>query len=312
MGARVVGARVGGRLGEAFDIRRGYDMLLLNTHEGRGHTATINANAELPLGFGASLGYSHQNVTELSPANSSRSVSNYGLAAVVDPNNPDAAASNYQRAHRVISSIRFSRALIADIVGKDGAWKDAKTTLGVFIESRSGQPYSYTFGDSARGDDLAQLFGEEREFARRNRQLFYVPDGSGDDVILQGIDSTEFFRFLNESGLSKYAGKIIPRNAFASQWIHRVDLRFGQEFPGLIEGNKAKFFVDVQNIGNMLNSNWGEVKQVPFPFTVPVVDVDVDPITGRYIYSNLRTDDPETVNVGRSLWRVQINFMVSF
>jgi len=297
--------------GTVFDTRRGYDMLLSNTDKGRGHTASVTVKKPLPFGFYLYGGYSYQNVTEVSPATSSRSVSNYGLAAVSDPNDPEASRSNYERRHRLVGAIQFRRALLADLVGSQGVWRGLDTSLGLFLEARSGQPFSYTFGDSAGGDDLARLFGEEREFARRNRQLFYVPNG-GDDVILDGIEPNEFVDFLRRSGLAKYRGQIVPRNAFTSQWYKRIDLRFAQEVPGVLPNQKGKVFVDIQNLGNLLNSKWGEEQSVPFPFTVPVVDVAVDPASGRYVYSNLRTQDPERVNVLTSLWRIQLNFMLQF
>ncbi len=311
-----IGTTVDGRPyydSDAFNPRRGYDMLLTNTGLGRGHTASVSVTQTFPLGFSLFAAYSHQNVVELSPATSSRSVSNYGQAAVVDPNNPEVARSNYERAHRVIASASYQHPLIADILGHtNGVWRKANSTLGIFLETRSGQPYSYTYGDSARGSALASLFGEEREFARRNRQLFYVPKGDGSDVILDGIDPAEFNQFLAATGLDKYRGEIVSRNAFTSQWISRLDLRLGQEIPTYVGEQKVRLFVDIQNVGNLLNSKWGTVKQVGFPYTVPVVDVAVDPATGRYIYSNLRTEDPERLNVLASLWRIQINAMYSF
>lgn len=294
-----------------FDTRRGYDMLLTNTSKGRSHTLSVSATKPLPLGFSVYGGYAYQDVTEVNPATSSRSVSNYGQVAVGDPNDPDVARSNYERRHRLVGALRYSRPLLDDLFG--GARLDGLATeLGVFVEARSGQPYSYTFGDSAGGDDLAALFGEDREFARRNRQLFYVPRGDGSDVILDGIDPERFDRFLAESGLDRYRGRIVPRNAFTSQWYERIDLRFAQELPGFARGNKARLMVDVQNLGNLLSPRWGRLQQTPFPYTVPVVDVAVDPATGRYIYRNLRTEEPEQRVFAASLWRVQMGLMVEF
>jgi outer membrane receptor for ferrienterochelin and colicin len=297
--------------GVAFDPRRGYDMLLTNTPKGRSDTVSLSATKPLPLGFTVHGAYAYQNVTEVSPATSSRSVSNYGQAAVADPNDPDAARSSYERRHRLIGSLRYARPLLHDIFG-GAALEALSTDLSVFAELRSGQPYSYTFGDSAGGDDLASLFGEEREFARRNRQLFYVPRGDGSDVILDGIDEAAFDRFLADSGLDRYRGRIAPRNAFTSEWYKRVDLRFAQELPVGVRGHKARLFVDVQNLGNLLNRRWGRLEQVPFPQVVPAVDVSVDAATGRYVYSNLRTEAPQVPVLLASLWRIQLSLMYEF
>jgi hypothetical protein len=294
-----------------FDPRRGYDMLLTNTDRGYSHTASVSLQKAFPVGLAAFAAYAWQNVKEVSPASSSRSVSNYGLAAVVDPNRPDLATSNYERAHRIIGSLRFSRPLIADLAG-GGRWRDMTTTLALFMEARSGQPYSYTFGDSTGGDNLARLFGEDREFARRNRQQLYVPRGDGSDVVLEGIDRAEFDRFLARTGLDEYRGQIAPRNAFRGSWLNRIDLRFAQELPSAVTGQRARLFIDVENLGNLLNSEWGRVEQVPFPYLVPVVDVRFDEATEKYVYSKLRDSNPQRIDVLASVWRVQASLMYEF
>ena len=294
-----------------FNPRRGYDMLLTNTSQGRAHTASLSVAKPLPFGFSLYGAYAWQNVKELSPATSSRSVSNYGLAAVDDPQDPELATSNYERAHRIIGSVRYEHPLLATIFDSQSL-KHLSTSLAAFIEVRSGQPYSYTFGSSMGGGDLAALFGEDQEFARRNRELFYVPRGDGTDVTLVGIDEEEFEEFLDRTGLSEYRGEIAPRNAFRSPWYKRVDVRVAQDVPGFGDKQKGRLMLDIQNLGNLLNSKWGTLEQVPFPYVSSVVDVSYDPASGRYIYSNLRTDRAEQVSLLASLWRIQLTLMYEF
>jgi len=247
----------------------------------------------------------------VNPATSSRSVSNYGLAAVTDPNDPDAGISNYERKHRVTAALEFTRALVGDLTDS-APWKNMKTSFGMFVETRSGQPYSYTFADSNGGDNLARIFGEEREFARRNHQLFYVPRGDDSDVVLNGIDPADFEAFLKRTGLDKYRGQIVPKNSFHSPWFTKIDLRFAQDLPNPISGHRARFVIDIENVGNMLNDKWGRAESVPFPFLTPAVDVNYDAATGRYVYSNLRQDRPERVDVLASVWRASLGLIYDF
>jgi hypothetical protein len=297
--------------GASFNPTRGYDMMLTNTTQGRSHTASLSLAKPLPFGFSLYTAYAYQNVTELSPATSSRSVSNYGLAAVDDPEFPEVARSNYERRHRIVGSLRYEKPLLADIF-RDRSLEHLSSHLAVFVEMRSGAPYSYTFGDSAGGFELASLFGEEREFARRNRQLMYVPRGDGTDVTLDGITEEEFNDFLQQTGLADYRGQIAPRNAFTSPWYKRIDVRLAQDVPGVMAKQKGRLMFDIQNLGNMLNSKWGTLDQVPFPSIVPTVDVRYDAETQRYVYSNLRTQRPEQVSLLPSLWRVQLTLMYEF
>lgn len=290
------------RYANNYDTRRGFDMLLTNTTRGYGHVASVVLQKGFPFGLFVSGSYAYQDVWEVNPGTSSRSVSNYGLAAVVDPDHPALAVSNYERKHRLTAAVEFSRVLIPKL----------KTSAGLFVESRSGQPFSYTFADSNNGTTLARLFGEENEFARRNRQLFYVPKGDGTDVTLMGIDPAEFEDYLRRTGLDKYKGQIAPRNAFRSPWIHRFDLRFAQDLPNPIKGHRARAVVDIENVGNLLKKTWGRQQAVGFPFTVPAVEVSYDAATEKYVYQGLRTGSPYRVDTLASVWRMSLGIIYDF
>lgn len=295
-----------------FVTNRGFDMLLTNTTRGYGHVASVALSKGFPFGLFVSGSYAWQHVMEVTPGTSSRSVSNYGLAAVgFDPNHPGLAVSNYERKHRLTAAVEFTRAIVGDLT-KSRPWKDMKTSFGLFVESRSGQPFSYTFSDANFGTTLSRLFGEEREFARRNRQLFYVPKGDGSDVTLMGIEESDFNDYLRRTGLDKYRGQIAPRNAFRSPWIHRFDLRVSQDLPNPVKGHRARFVLDIENVGNFLNSRWGRQQSVPFPFLVPSVDVNYDAATNKYVYSNLRLPFGNRIDTLASVWRMSMGLIYDF
>ena len=293
-----------------FNANRGYDMLLTNTRRGYGHSLSLVLEKGFPFGLYVAGSYAYQDVHEENPANSSRSVSNYSLLAVTDPNNPDDAISNYQRKHRLTASIEFSHAIIGHFTD-DSLWKDLKTTFGLFAETRSGQPYSWVFADSNFGTNLAKTFGEDRSIASRDHQLFYVPKGDGSDVTLNGISDDDFNAFLAQTGLDKYRGQIAPRNAFESPWISRIDVRFAQDLPNPL-GHRARLMVDIENLGNLLNHNWGRQSTVPFPFMAPAVDVSYDPTTGKYVYANLRNPSATRVDIVSSVWRIALGLSYDF
>jgi Carboxypeptidase regulatory-like domain/TonB-dependent Receptor Plug Domain len=293
-----------------FNASRGYDMLLTNNHQGYGHSASVVLEKGFPFGLFVSGTYGYEHVMEVNPANSSRSVSNYSLLAVTDPNNPGLSVSNYEREHRFTGAVEFSRAIIGDITASR-SWKDLKTSFGLFAESRSGQPYSWTFSDANFGTNLAKIFGEERTFSANNHQLFYVPKGDGSDVILNGISQADFDAFLKSSGLDKYRGQIAPRNAFTSPWFNKIDVRFAQDLPNPL-GHRARFTVDIENFGNLLDHKWGRASIVPFPYMTPAVDVSYDAPSGKYIYSNLRNPSATVVDVFASVWRVSLGLMYDF
>jgi len=323
-----------------FNTARGFDLELTNTHHGYGHVASVMIDKAFPFGLYVAGSYAYQNVHEVSPATASVAASNYGQTAVVDPNNVGDGTSNYERAHRFTGAIEYSHSLIGYLT--DAApWKDMKTSFGMFVESRSGQPYSWTFGatenrnaagtgNNANGTKLGQIFGEDSTFSSRNRELIYVPTadevcvgvlGQTDlpgncKVVLSsaagGITVDQFNAFLKKTGLDKYRGQIAPRNAFHSPWFNKFDVRLAQDLPNPLSGHRARLMIDIENVGNLLNAKWGRAQSTPFPYVAPGVDLDYDRASNKYVYSNLRSTNPTTVDVLQSVWRMSIGLMYDF
>ena len=285
-----------------FNPFRGYDLLMTNTSKGFGHVASLKLDKSFQNGLSISGSYAWQRVQDINPGTSSQASSNYGLLAIhADPNNPELARSNYEREHRFLLTLNYDQTFFDNLL----------TTITLFAERRSGQPYSFTFGGDRT--ELARMFGESRDFAQRNRMLFYVPKGDGSDVIFgENIDEAAFNRFLAKYGLDKYRGQITPRNAFRSSWVDQIDLRLAQELPGFKDHHRARIMLDINNLPNLLNKKWGQVKQVGFPYMYSFVDVSYDAESGRYIYSNFDDGDPESVRLYQSIWKAQLSAVYEF
>jgi hypothetical protein len=325
-----------------FNAQRGYDMMLTNDDHGFGHVASVQVQKGFPFGLFVSGSYAYQDVEEINPGTSSRSVSNYGLTAVGDPNNPSDAVSNYERKHRLTAAIEYSHPIVSYFTDAS-PWKDMKTAIGMFVESRSGQPFSWSFGATENGRDafgtkLGRIFGEDTTFSTRNRELFYVPtaaqtcvgtpgvapadpacivvlsDGTamGSNTPTKAITPEQFNAFLAKTGLDKYRGQIVPRNAFHSPWFNRFDMRIAQDLPNPLTGHRARFVIDIENLGNLLDHNWGRAQAVPFPYIAPAVDLDYDRANNKYNYSNLKSTNPTTVDILQSVWRVSLGLMYDF
>jgi hypothetical protein len=325
-----------------YNTTRGVDMLLTNDDRGYGNVASVVVSKGFPFGLFVSGSYAYTNTQEVSPGTSSVSTSNYGIVAVTDPNRPDLAVSNYERRHRFTGALEYSDTLVARIMESitgekpESIWRGMKTSFGLFAESRSGQPYSWTFGATedvnpanmradANGTKLSRIFGEDASIASRGRELFYVPTDdqvcvntitAGCGVMLRGMSKEDFNTFLDRTGLSAYRGKIAPRNGFTGPRYNRMDIRLSQDLPNPLSGQRARFVVDIENFGNLLNSNWGLFRQVPFPFYTPAVDVSIDRPSGAYVYSRLRsanpTTGPGTADLLLSVWRVSLGLMYDF
>ena len=244
----------------------------------------------------------------MNPGTSSVAFSNWAGVATADVNNPGLATSNYEIKHSYKLRLSWTREL----------WEDNKSNVSLFMEHRSGLPYSFVYNMS--GSASMSTFGD----GASNRQLFYVPqvDSSGnvtltsDPIIAYatGFNMAAFNEYLKGVGLTDHAGKISPRNGFRSDDVTRFDLRLSQELPAFVpNGAKLKLFADFINFGNMLNDEWGVLEQVDFPYTAPIVGVAI--AGGKYTYSNFQPAVKTLSNSdapNRSLWQVKFGLRYAF
>jgi hypothetical protein len=241
---------------------------------------------------------------------SSVAFSNFANFSTSDPNNPELANSNYEVPHRFTLRAGVDFPIFGD---------DLFTKIDLFGVMSQSRPYSVVF------DDAGDLFGDTLD----NRHLMYIPTGAGDtNVIFEpGFDTAGFFGVVDALGLGKYAGGIVPRNAFQSDWYTQWDLRLEQELPGLFDGHKAAAFVIIDNIGNLINDKWGVIEQAGFPGRVALATVNetidcaqcapgsrLGP-NGEYIFTGFNNVDPETIQspiTAASVWQIRAGVRYEF
>ena len=278
------------------------DLLLTTTSEGGGFVGTLDISKTWRTDagrFDVSIGYGYQNVDDVNSGTSSTASSNWDNLATADINDPSLARTNYEIKHRFPLTLSWKKAFFAD----------AETAVGLFVERRSGQPYSYTFGNGSA------LFGDPRQ-ASRQRQLFYVPRDQNDVVLAGGLTWQALDAYVVANGLDKYRGEIAPRNAFFSRWTTIADMRISQEIPAFWRDAKGIVSVDIENIANLINSDWGRIEQVGFPYVAPVVNAS-GVVAGKYQYSPISGQTgPRDVSTStlavNSVWRIQLGVKFVF
>ena len=128
-----------------------------------------------------------------------------------------------------------------------------------------------------------------------------------------------FFAWAKNKGLNKYGGGIVPRNSLSSKWWTKFDLRISQEFPGFSENHRGLAFLVFENIGNMINDDWGVMYQQGFPRVQAVVDVDLIDINATpmdfsddvYQFNDFFQQSQSRVS-SASLWSVRVGLSYDF
>jgi hypothetical protein len=242
-------------------------IVLRNTSKGSAQQLTVALSKPLVENWGWSLGYTFTEATEFSPATSSQNSSNWNNSMVFNTNQPVGYDSRYAIRDRFTGTLQWQKALFGDNM----------TRFGMFYEGRSGRPFSYIYYNDFNGDSAG------------TNDLFYVPAGPGDVMWTGGVAMEQaFFDWMESSApeLQAYRGKVAPANRFRAGWTNTFDVRVSQEIPAFFKGHKAEIALDVMNIGNLLNKDWGLIEDYGFYSTRRVANyAGIDPATGKYIYN---------------------------
>ncbi|MGB5331025.1 MAG: hypothetical protein WBN05_00640, partial [Woeseiaceae bacterium] len=119
-----------------------------------------------------------------------------------------------------------------------------------------------------------------------------------------------FFQYLDSSGLSAYAGGIAPRNSFTSDWWTKFDVRIEQELPGFASEHRFAAFLVIENIGNLINDEWGVLYEADFPRYQSIVDADI--VGNQYEFNSFFTPDGQSRAADASLWEMRFGVTYRF
>ncbi|MEN8162559.1 MAG: carboxypeptidase regulatory-like domain-containing protein [Acidobacteriota bacterium] len=268
------------------------------TNTAGGEQTNVSFKIEKPFrdGFWGYVSYAWGDSNVVNEGTSSRAVSNWRYMETADPNNMTLSRSDYEVKHRFNASLsyRFNR---------DSAWS---TSVSAFYNHQSGRPFSvlaYSSGYSFNGDDY------------RYNDLFYVPASEG-EVVIQGGTWEDLNAFINMAGLNKYRGQIAPRNASVGPWRTDLDIKVAQNIP--VGYGELELSLDIANFLNLLDSESGHVRYVPFGNVQAVRYAGEQADTGLPIYQlRYAVSNPEEYPIFeldqvRSRWRAKIGLRWSF
>ena len=219
-----------------------------------------------------SLGYTNTDMDELRSYNRFVQFETLVFDPGTDVNNPDYGPSRYEVPHRVTGTLTWQKELFSENM----------STIGLVYAGRSGRHFSYVFGSAGTPTFGGNQFVDfDSEGDNPGSQLFYVPTGPSDPLITtDAATALNFPNFLSDLDeyisstdcLSDYRGTNTPRNGCATSWVNVFSLRLMQEIKF---GDMAfDIMFDIENLGNLINDDWGRVDSYTAPSNVPVTNVE--------------------------------------
>ena len=224
--------------------------VLTNTHKGYGWTANLTVNAQPIENLNIMASYTHTVMKEVSGMPGSNASSAWsGLYTVDGPNFAKVQNSQYVIPDRIIASISYT------------IWKEH---FSLFYTGFSPSGYSYYYNGDVNGDGIS---GDLMYIPKNDGEINFVDkfDKEGNQTVFAERDRVDFWRFVaQDSYLKNHKGEYAEAYSARAPWVHRFDFRWAHDFTLNIGNTKhlLQLSADIENVGNLINSNWGVVKNM--------------------------------------------------
>ena len=236
--------------------------LITNTDDVDGYYASISAQLSKTWGFGLSVmaAYTYSSAKNVIDGIGDQVTSAFSTNTFNKngSNVPETGFASYVSPHRILLNVGY-RLANKNGASNFGLYYEA-SQLG-YIGSYSYSRYSYTmyvqsgkYQNAVTGDGGAV-------------NLLYIPTRSElDDMPFTSDENKEaFWNFIQkDSYLSEHVGEYSKRGGAVMPWYHTLNFRFSQDFYINVKGkrNTISLGLDVTNLANMLNRDWGNIKRM--------------------------------------------------
>lgn len=294
------------------DGNYGRITLASNTKKGYAYNFSLLLRKAFDNGFNTSLSYSYGDSYSIYDGTSSQNSSQWRYNQTISDRNKitEVRRSQFAAGHRVLGTISYRKEYANHLA----------TQVGLVYEGRSGDPYSYIIGN---GDDM---IGADS----RTPELVYIPKDQNDITMASAQDWADLDAFISQDKyLSKHRGEYADRNRNRTPWENIIDLRILQDFyitTGSGKKNTLQLSLDVFNLGNLLNKNWGKIyarEDTRFNYALYRFEGWVQDVGGNdtnepiYSFSPYEKDEPYYNNLDdsglrSSRWQMQIGVRYIF
>ena len=254
---------------KAIDATYGSVYVGSNTKEGNTYSISLSLARRFDFGLYTSLAFAYGDANALNEGTSSQNSSQWRgqMTQSLGRNNPVYGRSDFANGTRLMG-----------IVSQSIHWggnKNLATTISLFYDGTAGSPYSYVIGGNS-GRNINNDLGS----TSANRALVWVPadasqihlvdfTNSKGEVITAATQWEQLNAFIEaDAYLSDHRGQYAEKNSNFMPFTSFLDLSIRQDL-GLMMGqntHKVQLSLDVFNVLNLVNSDWGVRYSVPGDF----------------------------------------------
>ncbi len=245
--------------------------LASNTNKGYAYNLTTSISKTFAAGLQGNVGYTWGDSYSLFDGTSSQNSSQwrgYFNPAGRNQELDEAHRSTFAAGHRVFAQASYGLAYANGF----------ETKLSIFYNGQSGNPYTYVVG--ARNRNFVNDGGFDFN------EVIYIPAEPADINLVENRDGVSpeaqweaLNAFIeNDPYLSDNRGGYAERNGNFAPFQHQLDARILQDF-GIMVGERRHAFqvsLDVFNVLNLINENWGKVYNTGFGTYAPIFLEEID------------------------------------
>lgn len=226
----------------------GYYLCNENNFHGRYYSATAQLSKTFSWGLDLMAAYTYSNSRTLTDGNGDQVYEMANNYTIHGANTPELGCSSYVSPHRAIASASYAL--------KEGA--HAATRFGVFYEG-----YNIAYMSSYSYSRFSYLMSSNGVTGvNKVSQLIYIPTDAelASMTFASDENKSAFKSFIeNDRYCSSHRGEYSKRGAVAAPFLNRINVKLAQDFYFNIAGKQHTLEVsaDINNLGNLLNSNWG-------------------------------------------------------
>ncbi len=267
-----------------------------NSDKGRVWNASLKLQKNFEKGLYASVAYNYLNAKDVNSIEAEITGDAFAFNPVIgNANNDVLAFSKYGDTHRIIgvASKKFTY----------GGDKYA-TTISTFFEYAQGGRFNYTYGGDLNNDGSVI------------NDLLYVPTSTEINQMQFSAagEAQAFDTYIQQDDyLNSRRGQYVERYGALAPWRGKWDLKILQDFNFNVskgKQNTIQLSVDILNVGNLINSDWGVVE---LPNNLQPLGVSLDAVnTPTYTFNPNLVNSFGVDSSLNSRWQMQLGLRYIF
>lgn len=271
-----------------------------SSDEGYNFNVTGQLRRSWDVGLDAMLAYSYTDARNRLKSTEIASVLWQNQPVQGDPNNPELSWSEFNQRHRIVGSATY----------RHGWSERLATSFGMFLEIAEGNRFA-----GAGGNRYSFIYSGDVNGDGYSNDLIYIPNDASEITFdpQPGMTPAQQWEALDafieqDDYLSENRGSIAERFGGVNPWYSNLDLRILQDIVLAAGGTDHTLQVnlDVLNLANLVNSDWG-VRQVASslatsPLSLVRFDGAGEPVFNFTGPAETFVDDPGIF----SRWQIQV------